>query len=237
MQKVRHDQSCRAQCRITRCDRCSNNTDDCEHTAYRTQPRTGDFIYNQRREVRTAVVVRGKRLQTAYTVKSLLGIGKERAGSRSPDKRKDTFSHHGAVEDPPTLPFVSQAARHDRRLRAVKTRYSAASNTHEHHREERQTIRLAVLQTVSEFGHCTAVLRKHNNSYSDAHKQQHAAEDGIEAADQLIHRQDGSQGIVSEDNQHPGYRQRPAVERHRAERSQALQQRSRTGEERGGKQQ
>ena len=50
------------------------------------------------------------------------------------------------------------------------------------------------------------MLSEHHHSYAYAHEQQHAAEDGIEAADQLIHRQDGSQGIVSEDNQHPDYR-------------------------------
>ena len=236
MQKVRHDESRRTQGCVAGSDRCRNHADDGEDTTNRAQPRARDNVNHQGSNV-LALVLRSKRLQSVDAVQALFGVGEERTCRSRPDKREYAFSHHSTVEDPPPLTFVGQAARHDRRLRAMEAGYSTAGDADEHHREDRQTVRLAVVESVGQFGHGTAMLSEHHHSYAYAHEQQHAAKDGIEAAYQLIHRQDGSQGIVSEDNQHPGYRQRPAVERHRAERSQPLQQRSRAGEERGGKQQ
>ena len=84
-------------------------------------------------------------------------ISKEGSRCGRPDQRQDTFCYHRAVEDPATLTFIGHAPCHDRTLRAVETRDGAACDAHEHHREERQTVRLPVLKTVKNLRHLTAV--------------------------------------------------------------------------------
>ena len=182
-------------------------------------------------------MLRSKRLQTVDTVQALFVHSKERAGSGSPDQGEDTFGDHGAVEDPASLALTRQATGHDRRLRAVETRNSAASDAHKHHREDRQPVRLAVVQAVGELRHLRAVPAQHNDHDTYAHEQQHSAEDGIEPANELVHGQNRSQRIIRKDDQHPGDGQQTSLERHGAQGSQALQQGCGPTEEGGGEQQ
>ena len=98
----------------------------------------------------------------------------------------------------------------------METRDSTTSNADKHHRKERQTIGLTVVQTIGEFGHFCTKLAQHDNHNTDTHKEQHTAENRVEASDEFIYREHGGKGVITEDNQYPYYRDKMPLVGHGA---------------------
>ena len=134
---------------------------------------------------------------------SVLVLEAEGSRGSSPDKRQDSFSNHSAIEDMSSLTLIGAAASHEWRLCAVKTADSATCYADKHHREDRQTVCLAVMQAIAQFQHVTTMPTQHYYCYAYAHEQQQASKDRVKTPNQFVDRQHSGQGVVDEDDYQP----------------------------------
>ena len=99
-----------AESRVARGDGAGNDADDGQHGTDLAQPMVAYFVDKV-----------GRRVPRGDEVVEFAGVAKIVDGHRSPDERHDALGNHGAVENGQAVFFVLDGARHQRRLRAVKS--------------------------------------------------------------------------------------------------------------------
>ena len=124
-------------------------------------------------------------------------------GGSRPDQADHAFGNHRAVEDGAALFLVRHAAGHQRGLCGMEAGNRAAGYRDEHHRENRLGGSPGVFGGVHighrfpDFRHgaggSEAGLVNEAGHDADGHEQQAEAEDGVDASNQFVYRQQGRQ--------------------------------------------
>ena len=126
----------------------------------------------------------------------------------SPNHTNQTFDNHHAVERLATGLFGDFSAGNERALRAVEAADDAASNRHEEHRDDRLACRMLVevAHDIVEAEFIEDVqVRDDAHENSEGGENQEGAENRVDAADNLVNREEGANEVVGKnaDNGNP----------------------------------
>ncbi len=190
VQEIRHDEAGAAKRGVTRGDGQDHHAEDGQDAANGAEQAGGDFVYHRRG---TAAC------QSSVERFSAVVEGETQG---APDEGDDAFTDHGAVENEAAGFFVLHAARHQRGLGGVEAGHSTTGDGDEEQRPERQLGRVQ----VGEVHPCVVEALAGDDEAddeADRHEYQQCAEDGVEAADDLVDGHYGRQDVVGEDGHDP----------------------------------
>ena len=178
---------------IARGDRRGHHAQQRENATHATEHRVGDEVHGPR----CAAVVRFElQGQLARPVE-------EGHRHRRPNQRNDALGDHRPIEDRATLALVAHTARHEGRLRGVEARDRTAGDRDEERRHDRHLlgVELVVLE-ARELGN-RVVAKEQRPQQTHRHHYERHAKERIDAADDLIDRQERSDDIIDQDDPYP----------------------------------
>ena len=121
----------------------------------------------------------------------------------SPNHTNQTFNNHHTVERLATGLFGNFRTGDKRALRAVEAADDAASNRHEEHRDDRLACRMLVEVAhdvrKAEFIEDVQV-RDDAHENSEGGENQEGAENRVDAADNLVNREEGADEVVGKND-------------------------------------
>ena len=126
-------------------------------------------------------------------------------GASCPDHGDEAFEDHHVVESHAALAFALHRTADDRRLRGVEAGENTAGNSNEEDRNEVVGVKIIAvcedraIPVVPEIEQWK-IFDKDPNEHADRREEQDRAEDWINAADDLVDREEGRDEIINEDN-------------------------------------